>query len=62
MGFFRSILLLVSLVCAIIFPYFVGYGLASHHSNWIGYGAVFGVIAGVLFFLQGRMGREAEVH
>lgn len=59
MTFFRSIVMLASVILLVAFAYFVGYGLALHRTMPMVWGVVL-LAAGVgLVFLQTRIGRKA---
>jgi hypothetical protein len=55
MTFLRSMLLLITVVSAVTFPIFFGYGLSSHSYMWMGLGFGFLAFAGALVYLQARV-------
>ncbi|HSJ15469.1 MAG TPA: hypothetical protein VK939_13690 [Longimicrobiales bacterium] len=57
MSFFRSIVLLLSVVLFIAFAYFAGHGLAVHSVSAILTGFVFLALGAVLVYAQLRVGR-----
>ena len=59
MTFFRSIVLLASVVLCVAFALFTGHGLARHELMPIVWGVVFLAIGAGLIFLQARVGRRA---
>lgn len=54
MSFFRSIALITSVVLAVAFALFFGYGLSTRHTTPFILGAAFLAASGVLVFLQSR--------
>ena len=59
MSFFRSIVLLASVILLVAFAYFVGHGLALHRTMPILWGFVLLAAGAGLVFLQTRIGRKA---
>ena len=59
MSFFRSIVLLASVILMVAFAYFVGYGIATHHTMPMIWGVVLLIAGAALVFLQVRVGRKA---
>ncbi len=55
MSFVNSIILLLSLACAICLPYFVGHGLALGEWGWILTGIGFGLLSGILMFAHSKI-------
>jgi len=59
MSFFRSIVLLVSVVLCVAFALFTGHGLARHESGPVIWGLVLLALGAGLIFVQARLGRRA---
>jgi hypothetical protein len=60
MTFARSILVLVTVVAAICFPIFFGYGLSEQSFMWMGLGFGFLAFAAALAHLQTRADRRRD--
>ena len=58
MSFFRSIVLLLSVVLVVAFAYFAGHGLAAHSTTPIVIGFVLLLLGGALGYAQVRMARR----
>ena len=57
MSFFRSIVLLTSVVLLVAFAYFIGHALSSHSMTAVGLGVLFLVLGVGLIFAQVRTRR-----
>jgi hypothetical protein len=57
MSFFRSIVLLTSVVLFVAFAYFAGFGLARHSTTPILVGVAFLLLGAALVYAQVRVGR-----
>jgi hypothetical protein len=57
MSFFRSIVLLTSVLLFVAFAYFAGHGLARHDTRPIVFGFSFLLIGIALIYAQVRVGR-----
>jgi hypothetical protein len=58
----RSLLLLITVVAAICFPIFFGYGLSAHSFRWMGLGFGFLAFSGALVYLQTKVWRGPVAH
>jgi hypothetical protein len=54
MGFFRSVLMLASVLLCIAFAYFFGHGLALHETRPMIYGSGLLLLGAALIWLQSR--------
>ena len=59
MTYFRSIVLLASVVLCVAFALFTGHGLATHDLTPIVWGVAFLAVGAGMIFLQARLGRKA---
>jgi hypothetical protein len=58
----RSLVLILSVSCFVLFAYLVGFGLATHSTTGMIIGVGFLVASGLLMWLQTRLWRREPAH